>query len=444
MHRFTRVALLIATLIGGWFAQPERAMATPEEFAAGLALIAKDSFNDTSAGIDLIARSGSPHAAAIIEALSDRRLLVDAANQKIFYRDATGATRDALTNEIVATPPADVSTVRLNNRVRTAASAAIGALSLMNPDPARRIQAAQAVMKSRDAEALPVLETAIAAEKDPLVRTQLQLAWAAVTFVKKDSTEAKRLEAIALLDASGSRDALSILRTLPADTAGPARAAANTAIKSIEDRLALWGYLQNVWYGVSLGSVLLLAAIGLAITFGVMGVINMAHGEMVMLGAYTTFVVQDLIRTKAPWMFEFSLAIAIPLAFLVAGGVGVLIERGVIRYLYGRPLETLLATWGVSEQSRGRHASVHVRRHGTRRPRHHLEPTLYRHLCRRHLHWPFARAPLHATRPAHARGDAEPPHGILDGHSHRPRRCADIRPRLGHCRTSRRGAVSDR
>ena len=93
---------------------------------------------------------------------------------------------------------------------------------------------------------------------------------------------------------------------------------------------------------------LLLAAIGLAITFGVMGVINMAHGEMVMLGAYTTFVVQELIRTKAPWMFEFSLAIAIPLAFLVAGGVGVLIERGVIRYLYGRPLETLLATWGVS------------------------------------------------------------------------------------------------
>ena len=97
-------------------------------------------------------------------------------------------------------------------------------------------------MKSRDAEALPVLEAAIAAEKDPLVRTQLQLAWAAVTFVKNDSTEAKRLEAIALLDASGSRDALSILRTLPADTAGPVRAAANTAIKSIEDRLALWGY----------------------------------------------------------------------------------------------------------------------------------------------------------------------------------------------------------
>jgi urea transport system permease protein len=105
---------------------------------------------------------------------------------------------------------------------------------------------------------------------------------------------------------------------------------------------------QNLWYGLSLGSVLLLAAIGLAITFGVMGVINMAHGEMVMLGAYTTFVVQELIRTKAPGLFDYSLAIAIPLAFLVAALVGMAIERGVIRFLYGRPLETLLATWGIS------------------------------------------------------------------------------------------------
>jgi urea transport system permease protein len=103
-----------------------------------------------------------------------------------------------------------------------------------------------------------------------------------------------------------------------------------------------------VFYGLSLGSVLLLAAIGLAITFGVMGVINMAHGEMVMIGAYTTFVVQEAIRTTAPWLFDASLLIALPLAFLAAGAVGVALERTVIRFLYGRPLETLLATWGVS------------------------------------------------------------------------------------------------
>jgi urea transport system permease protein len=105
---------------------------------------------------------------------------------------------------------------------------------------------------------------------------------------------------------------------------------------------------QNAWYGVSLGSVLLLAAIGLAITFGVMGVINMAHGEMVMIGAYVTFVVQELIRTRYPGLFDYSLLIAVPLAFVVAGLIGILIERTIIRFLYGRPLETLLATWGIS------------------------------------------------------------------------------------------------
>ena len=110
----------------------------------------------------------------------------------------------------------------------------------------------------------------------------------------------------------------------------------------------MWGQLQNVWFGLSLGSVLLLAAVGLAITFGVMGVINMAHGELIMLGAYTTFVTQELIRTHAPGLFDWSLLIAAPAAFLVAGGIGVAIERGIVRFLYGRPLETLLATWGVS------------------------------------------------------------------------------------------------
>ena len=106
--------------------------------------------------------------------------------------------------------------------------------------------------------------------------------------------------------------------------------------------------MQNAWYGLSLGSVLLLAAIGLAITFGVMGVINMAHGEMVMIGAYVTFVVQEYIRTSNPALFDYSLLIAVPLAFVVAGCIGILIEQGIIRFLYGRPLETLLATWGLS------------------------------------------------------------------------------------------------
>ncbi|RWD44688.1 MAG: urea ABC transporter permease subunit UrtB, partial [Mesorhizobium sp.] len=141
---------------------------------------------------------------------------------------------------------------------------------------------------------------------------------------------------------------LSLLTSAEANAQGAVRDAASAAIGRINSTLALWDAGQNIWYGISLGSVLLLAAIGLAITFGVMGVINMAHGEMVMLGAYTTFVVQQVIRTSFPGLFDWSLVIALPLAFLVAALVGLAIERGIIRFLYGRPLETLLATWGVS------------------------------------------------------------------------------------------------
>jgi urea transport system permease protein len=126
------------------------------------------------------------------------------------------------------------------------------------------------------------------------------------------------------------------------------RAAAAEVLERIDSRLKLWGVLETIFHGLSLGSVLLLAAVGLAITFGVMGVINMAHGEMVMLGAYTTFVIQTLFREHLPAGLDYSLALAVPAAFLVSGAFGIAIERTVIRFLYGRPLETLLATWGLS------------------------------------------------------------------------------------------------
>ena len=139
-----------------------------------------------------------------------------------------------------------------------------------------------------------------------------------------------------------------MLSAAGATAEGPLKTEIDGAIATISGQLKLWEGVQNIWYGVSLGSVLLLAAIGLAITFGVMGIINMAHGEMVMLGAYTTFVVQEIIRNSYPELFDWSLAIALPAAFVVSGAVGILIERSVIRFLYGRPLETLLATWGIS------------------------------------------------------------------------------------------------
>jgi len=236
----------------------------------------------------------------------------------------------------------------LNNRVRGIIEGVIGSLTLLSPDPAKRLAAAQAVFKSRDATALPTLEQAIAKETNSRIKRALIEARATVILFLDSTSEADKTAAVATIRERGDQDAIGVLRGLPAGAPPDVKRLAADAIVAIERSLAIWDTLQNAWYGISLGSVLLLAAIGLAITFGVMGVINMAHGEMVMLGAYTTYVVQEIIRARYPGLFDYSLFIAIPLAFLVSGLVGILVERGIIQFLYGRPLETLLATWGLS------------------------------------------------------------------------------------------------
>jgi urea transport system permease protein len=326
-----------------------------------------DSFGDTIEGINGIVASGNPLAATVIGALQDGQLLFSAEAKRVFIKDASDRLIDAATGEPAAgTPPSDLAPVRLNNRVRGIVQAALGSLTLMAPDPAKRLDAARAVFKSRDANALPALDQAIAKETDPRVRQALIEARAAVVLYLDSTSDADKIAAIDVIRERGDQEALGLLSGLPANASPAVRNAAADAIASIQNSLAVWNALQNTWYGLSLGSVLLLAAIGLAITFGVMGVINMAHGEMVMLGAYTTFVVQEVIRQKAlsfyipgtalgfsaPLPFnislDWSLPIAVPLAFLVAGFVGILVERGIIRFLYGRPLETLLATWGLS------------------------------------------------------------------------------------------------
>ena len=311
-----------------------------------LALFAGDSYSATESAINGVVASGDERALDIILALQDRKLYFTP-DGKAFIKVGSGY-EDAATGAAVPEEPADLKQVRVNNRIRNAVKAALGALQLMSPDPAKRLAAAEAVFKSRDASSLEALEKAIAAETDPAVKRVQEQARAAVILTMGGASEEDQLAAVEVIRDRGDVDALSLLSGLPADTPQSVLDAAQKAIGVINGELALWSVVQNAWYGLSLGSVLLLAAIGLAITFGVMGVINMAHGEMVMLGAYTTFVVQEIIRTQAPWLFDWSLAIALPLAFLVAGLVGIVIERGIIRFLYGRPLETLLATWGLS------------------------------------------------------------------------------------------------
>jgi urea transport system permease protein len=308
-----------------------------------------DSYSDTDDAVAAVARSGHPEAANVVGALAERRLFFDPEAKVVYIKGKDDKYRNPVTGqELAGSPPESLKPVRVNNRVRRAIEAAMGSLTLLAPDPGRRLDAAQAVFKSRDAAALETVEAAIAKEVDPRIKRALQEARAAILLAKPDAPEVARIAAVATIAARGDQDSLALLRSLSPDTPASIRNAAAGALAAIERNLAVWELAQNVWYGLSLGSVLLLAAIGLAITFGVMGVINMAHGEMVMLGAYTTFVVQEWIRSNNPALFDWSLAIAVPLAFLVAGAVGVAVERGIIRFLYGRPLETLLATWGLS------------------------------------------------------------------------------------------------
>jgi len=312
-----------------------------------LARFLKDKFPESEKAVAELAAEAPPQGAAILEALGDNRLLYDPSSHVVAYRTATGAILNAKTGEAIAAGDAAAfKKVRINNAIRVAIQGAVGSLTLANPDPQKRVAAAQDVFRTRNEKALPAVEAQLAKEKDPQVIEALRLARAAITAGAESASAEDRLAAIATLRARGDQDAQNLIDQIAQKATDPrVKAAAASALSAIHTRLAMWTVAQDLWYGLSASSVLLLAAIGLAITFGVMGVINMAHGEMVMLGAYATYVVQLLLP---PELQNWSLAFAIPLAFLVAGVVGVAIERLIIRYLYARPLETLLATWGVS------------------------------------------------------------------------------------------------
>ena len=301
-------------------------------------------FEEVRRGIEALATSGDPRAATVIGAIG-RGDLLKAADGTLFVR-AGGTTTDARTGQPATLPP-DAKPIRLNNAVRGAVAAAMGSLELFAPDPATRARAAEAVFHSHDAAALPALDRALATERDAGARETMLQARAAAILSSPASDTAAKLAAIPVVRARGDLDGRSLLASLsnqPPEVA----AAATAAITEMDYTARLWGFAQKAFYGLSLGSVLLLAAAGLAITFGVMGVINMAHGELVMLGAYTTFVVQQGITDYAPALAGVGLLIAIPAAFIVSGAVGIAIERCLIRFLYGRPLETLLATFGLS------------------------------------------------------------------------------------------------
>ena len=323
-----------------------------DDLRALIGALAGAKFEDTEKAVQALAATGDAQAVPALEALAEGNLYARKADGAVLIATrGTGRTLvliDPVTGDTLGEAQSrELEKIKVNNRLRRTVRSAIGSLTLLSPDPGVRMTAAETMAAAPDAEALDTLDAALAQEQDAGVKSAMERARAAA-LIASGRPDLEKVAAINAIAEQGDRAALALLTPLLSSEVEPIRKAAADGIAKIESTLALWEAGQNVWYGISLGSVLLLAAIGLAITFGVMGVINMAHGEMVMLGAYTTFVVQELIRNSAPWLFDWSLAIALPLAFLVAGAAGLVIERGVIRFLYGRPLETLLATWGLS------------------------------------------------------------------------------------------------
>ena len=350
MRMLLRYCLAIVLCCGLFGPMPNTALAQADR-AALVAALAEGSFSDKEAAIQAIAATGDSELAATLRAMADRRLMTRKSDGRVVISEEVGRNLrlvDPLTlEELEVTSSGAVERIRVNNRLRRALAAAIGNLTLLAADPEVRADAADAVFASADPDSLATLDDALARESEAWVRARLERARAAV-ILETDAGPEEKLAAVETIAAAGDREALSLLVALRGSAEGELQAAAAAGIAAIERRLQTWEMAQHVTYGLSLGSVLLLAAIGLAITFGVMGVINMAHGEMVMLGAYTTFVVQQAIRTHYPELFDASLFVAIPLAFAVTGALGIAIERGIIQWLYGRPLETLLATWGLS------------------------------------------------------------------------------------------------
>ncbi|HEY2930072.1 urea ABC transporter permease subunit UrtB [Piscinibacter sp.] len=298
-----------------------------------------------SAAIAQAATSGDPKAPEFFRALLDDAVKVS--GDKVFIVGDDKA-RDAATGAD-ATLPVDAEDVVNSNRMRRELEAALAALKLLSPNVAERAAALKDMRDSADEAKLPLIEKALAAETDADLKAELGLLRAAVLISLGDA--AKRLEAArALADSHQPATKTLLLERLKpnAETEPDVRAQLQIALAAIESRLAWGERLGVVFTGASLGSILLLVALGLAITYGLMGVINMAHGELLMIGAYATYVVQNLFRAHWPGVFDWYIAAAVPAAFLASALVGAAMERSVIRWLYGRPLETLLATWGIS------------------------------------------------------------------------------------------------
>lgn len=309
--------------------------------------LAAGNFSAKAEAVDQLLATGHPRTAIVLQAMLESALQQRKSDNRIVISSKSGSNfqlQDAVTGEDLGSASRrDLKRISVNNSLRKHIRTALAKLSLADPDPAVRRAAVDQIIDNFDADSAALLADAASTESDATIRELMSIGAALGALNSEDS--ATRLAAIDTIQDSLNPEVRNRLtRLLNQEQDATVKAAAARALAGIEQRVQNYALLETTFFGLSLGSVLLLAAIGLAITFGVMGVINMAHGELIMLGAYTTY----LIQAALPQFIDWSLLLAVPAAFLVSGLFGIAIERGVIRFLYGRPLETLLATFGVS------------------------------------------------------------------------------------------------
>jgi urea transport system permease protein len=303
------------------------------------------------AAIAALVAAGDEKATALLQSLADGEVQT-VGKRVLIVKGEYGI--DAATGEKVAPLPAEREDITVNNRLRRELGTALAALKLVSSDRAVRLAAAKELESGAEDAMLPLVKKALIQESDAVIKPLLEMIQA--TLELKSGARDARLAAVRTLGLSSNPSTRTLLLSLLeknkdggfAEADEDIRIEAQKSLRAVEGRL-VWGERTGqVFSGISLGSILLLAALGLAITYGLMGVINMAHGELIMIGAYATYVVQNLFRTHAPGLFDWYLVCAVPVAFAASALVGIALERSVIRFLYGRPLETLLATWGIS------------------------------------------------------------------------------------------------
>jgi len=323
------------------------AVSAQDDFPTLIEALDARSFDAKAQAVDALAASNHARATVVLQALLDGNLQRRKSDNRMVIASKSGREfqlQDAVSSEALGTARRrDLKRISVNNTLRSQIRTVLAKLSLAAPDPEVRRAAARQIIDHFDADSAALLTEAAETESDTAIRELMQIG-AALGALNSDNPN-KRLQAIATMSDSLNPEVRNRLKALLSqEQDATVKAAAEKALAGIEQRLQTYAMIETTFFGLSLGSVLLLAAIGLAITFGVMGVINMAHGELIMLGAYTTY----LIQAALPQFIDWSLLLAVPAAFIVSGLFGIAIERGVIRFLYGRPLETLLATFGVS------------------------------------------------------------------------------------------------